>query len=167
MIRFEVEDVYMPHNIDVVPESTFESHVQENTRILWQGLLAGPILYALYFITVYLLAEAACRTELLAGTIGGLPLLSATVLIITLAAALCTLVNGLSNYRHWRQRQPLPQQQQQRSSRAISDVEYATANPETSVRFMAFGGLLLSVLFTVMILFTGIPIFTLQACRWV
>ncbi len=130
----------MPHNIDVVPESTFESHVQENTRILWQGLLAGPIIYALYFIAVYLLAEAACRTGLLAGTVGGLPLLSVTILIITLAAALCTLVNGLSNYRRWRQQQQQPREH----SRALSAVEYTTANPETSVLFMAFGGLLLS-----------------------
>ena len=163
MLCFEVEEVHMSHNIDVVPESTFESHVQENTRILWQGLLAGPVIYALYFITIYLLAEATCHAELLAGTVGGLPLLSVTILIITLAAALCTLVNGLSNYRRWRQRQ----QQPPRQRRALSDVEYATADPETSVLFMTFGGLLLSVLFTGMILFTGIPIFTLQVCRWV
>jgi len=152
----------MSQNIDVVPESTFESHLQENSRILWQGLLAGPIIYALYFITVYLLAEAACHTGFLAGIVGGLPLLSVTLLIITLAAALCTLINGLSNYRRWRQRQ-----QQLARNQSRTDAEYATANPETSVLFMAFGGLLLSILFTVMILFTGIPTVTLQACRWV
>jgi hypothetical protein len=153
----------MPHNIDVVPESTFESQVSEKARVLWQGLLAGPIIYALYFITVYLLAEAACRTGLLAGTVGGLPLLSVTVLIITLAAALCTLVNGLSNYHRWRQwqRRPPPRK------RGLGEAEYATADSAPTVLFMALGGLLLSVLFTVMILFTGIPVFTLQACRWV
>lgn len=153
----------MQQNIDVVPESTFESHVQENTRLLWRGLLAGPLIYALYFITVYLLAEAACHAGFLSGTVGGLPLLSVTILIITLAAALCTLVNGLSNYRRWRQRQQRPAPR----SRTISEVEYATANPESSVLFMAFGGMLLSLLFTVMILCTGVPVVTLQACRWV
>ena len=153
----------MPHNIDAIPESTFESQMREDTRTLWRGLLAGPILYALYFITVYLLAEAACHAGLLAGALGGLPLISVTVLVITLAAALCTLLNGLSNYRRWRMRQRQPANQQP----AMSEVEYATANPETAVNFMVFGGLLLSVLFTVMILFTGLPIFTLETCRWV
>jgi hypothetical protein len=158
-----VEECLVPHNIDAVPESTFESQVQENSRVLWQGLLAGPVLYALYFITVYLLAEAACHAGLLAGTLGGLPLISVTVLVITLAAALCTLINGLSNYRRWRMRQRQPAGDRP----AISEVEYATANPETAVNFMVFGGLLLSVLFTVMILLTGLPIFTLETCRWV
>jgi hypothetical protein len=95
--------------------------------------------------------------------VGGLPLLSVTVLIITLAAALCTLVNGLSNYHRWRQwqRRPPPRK------RGLGEAEYATADSAPTVLFMALGGLLLSVLFTVMILFTGIPVFTLQACRWV
>lgn len=153
----------MPDNIDVVLESTFESHIGENRRILWQGLLAGPVIYALYFITVYLLAEAACQQQFLTGTVSGLPLLSVVVLIITLAAAFCTLINGLSNFQRWRQQQQPPT----KPTGDVMEIEYETANPETSLTFMAFGGLLLSILFTTMILFTGIPTLVLQVCRWV
>ncbi len=156
----------MPDNIDVVAESTFQSQIEENRRILWQGLLAGPVLYALYFIMVYLLAEAACQQNLFTATVSGLPLRSIFILIITLAVAFCTFVNGLSNYRRWREQQAehrLSGQQQQRQPNG----EYATADPGTSLHFMAFGGLLLSVLFTMMILYTGLPILVLQVCQWV
>ncbi|MCB0060666.1 MAG: hypothetical protein KDE19_01070 [Caldilineaceae bacterium] len=153
----------MPDNIDVVLESTFESHIQENRRVLWQGLLAGPVIYALYFITVYLIAEAACHQDFLGGTVSGLPLLSVVVLIITLAAAFCTFISGLSNFQRWRRQQARPAQ----PTADVSEVEYETANPETSLTFMAFGGLLLSILFTTMILYTGIPTLVLQVCVWV
>lgn len=160
----------MPDNIDIVEQSTFTSHIEENQRVLWRGLLAGPTIYALYFVTVYFLAEAACQQNLFTDEVSGLPLRSVMILIITLAAAFCTLINGLSNFRRWREQQAptaLPPRRQQTKTSELSEAAYATANPDTSLTFMAFGGLLLSMLFTVLILYTGLPILVLQVCRWV
>ena len=62
----------MVTNIDVVPESTYESEIKEKPRTLWLGLLTGPVVYALYFIVGYLLVEMACQTGALQTAIGGL-----------------------------------------------------------------------------------------------
>ncbi len=137
-------------NIDVVPESTYKSQIKEKQRILWLGLLTGPIVYALYFSSGYLLVEFACQTGALQNTVGGLSLYAVIVLGLTFIAALLTLLTGLSNLRRWRQRASSP-----------PDA------PDGAVPFMLFGGLLLSVLFTTLILLTGIPFLVLQSCSWI
>ncbi len=137
-------------NIDVVPESTYKSQIKERQRILWVGLLTGPVVYALYFISGYLLVEFACQVGVLQTTIGGLSLYAVLVLMLTLMAALITLLTGLSNFRRWRHRPPVK-----------PDA------PDSAVPFMLFGGFLLSTLFTTMILLTGIPFLVLQSCSWI
>ncbi len=140
----------MSGNIDVVPESTYRSQIKEKQRILWLGLLTGPIVYAIYFISGYMLVEFACQTGVLQNTVGGLSLYAVIVLGLTLVAALLILLTGLSNFRRWRQR----------------DLSQPDAADE-AVPFMRFGGLLLSVLFTTLILLTGIPFLVLQSCNWI
>lgn len=135
-------------NIDVVPKSSYKSDIQEKQRTLWRGLLTGPLVYAVYFITGYLLVEVACNIGILQRTVAGLSLYAVIVLALTLFAALITLLNGLSNFRHWRHRPPTHK------------------DPESAVPFMVFGGVMLSVLFTGLILLTGIPMLVLQSCRW-
>ena len=135
-------------NIDVVPESTYHPQGNEKQRILWLGLLVGPVIYALYFITGYLVVEFACNTGVLQRTVGGLSFYAVLVLALTLLAALITLLTGLSNMHRWRRH-------------AVSNGE-----PESAEPFMLFGGVLLSVFFTSLILLTGIPVLVLQSCRW-
>ena len=137
-------------NIDVVPESTYTSQIKERQRSLWVGLLTGPVVYALYFISGYLLVEYACQTGILQSALGGLSLYAIIVLLLTLVAALITLLTGLSNFRRWRRRPPV-----------------RPDAPDSAVPFMLFGGVLLSVLFTTMILLTGIPFLVLQSCSWI
>lgn len=137
-------------NIDVVPESTYQSQIQEKPYQLWAGLLTGPVVYALYFVVGYLIVEAACQTGALQTAVGGLSLYSVIVLALTLLAALVTLLMGLSNFQRWRRH-------------AIHRGD----DPESAVPFMVFGSVLLSVLFTSLILLTGIPVLVLQSCRWV
>ncbi|MEZ4732825.1 MAG: hypothetical protein R3E79_37450 [Caldilineaceae bacterium] len=136
-------------NIDVVPESTYRSTIKEKQRTLWIGLLAGPIVYAVYFVIGYLLVEFSCMTGALQSTVAGLSLYAVIVLILTLFAALVTLISGLSNFHQWRRR-----------GRA---KEHDT---ESAVPFMVFGGVLLSIFFTGLILLTGIPLLVLQSCQW-
>lgn len=135
-------------NLDVVPESTYQQQSKEKQRILWLGLLVGPVIYALYFITGYLVVEFACNTGALQRTVGGLSFAAVLVLALTLLAALITLLTGLSNVHRWR-----------RYTASHSDAENA-------VPFMLFGGVLLSIFFTSLILLTGIPVLVLQSCRW-
>jgi hypothetical protein len=137
-------------NIDVVPESTYASQIKEKPSTLWMGLLTGPIVYALYFIVGYLLVEMACQTGVLQTTVGGLSLYAVIVLALTLFAALVTLLTGLSNFRRWRQH----------AADHATDTDHASP-------FMVFGSLLLSILFTSLILLTGIPILVIQSCRWI
>ena len=140
----------MVTNIDVVPESTYESEIKEKPRTLWLGLLTGPVVYALYFIVGYLLVEMACQTGALQTAIGGLSLYAVIVLALTLIASLVTLLTGLSNFRRWRQH----------ASDHTTDSDHASP-------FMVFGSVLLSILFTSLILLTGIPILVIQSCRWI
>ena len=135
-------------NIDVVPKSTYPQESKEKQRILWLGLLAGPVIYALYFIIGYLLVEFACNTGVLQRTVGGLSFYAVLVLALTLLAALITLLTGLSNVHRWRRH-------------TVSSGE-----PESALPFMLFGGVLLSLFFTSLILLTGIPVLVLQSCRW-
>ncbi|MEZ4616046.1 MAG: hypothetical protein R2867_11165 [Caldilineaceae bacterium] len=52
-------------NTDVVAESTYITDRGRRHRGLWLGLLSGPVVYALYFIVGYLLAEATCQGTVL------------------------------------------------------------------------------------------------------
>ena len=138
----------MLFNLDVVPESTYQQQSKEKQRILWLGLLVGPVVYALYFIIGYLLVEFACQTGSLQRIVGGLSFYAVLVLALTLLAALITFLTGLSNIQRWRRH-------------AVTN-----GDAESAVPFMIFGGVLLSVFFTSLILLTGIPVLVLQSCRW-
>lgn len=133
-------------NVDAVPESTYVTDYQENTRALWIGLLAGPVVYALYFIVGYLLAEATCQSDIL-----GIDRASLDIVIggITVVAAAILLGAIIYSVRTW-----------QRNRSRSDDVGGALS-------FMAFGGLLLTMLFVLLIGVTGVAVFWIDQCGWV
>lgn len=133
-------------NIDVVPKSTYVTGAREATRGLWLGLLAGPTIYAVYFIVGYLLAEAICQSDLLRIEASSLPELLTGV---TVLALLLALTATFLNYRNWRRKQERQEAE------------------EGAVAFMAFGGLLLGLLFTLLIVVTGLAVFLLVPCQWI
>lgn len=136
----------MPLNTDVVPESTYIVDYQQSTRALWLGLLSGPFIYALYFITGYLLSEASCRLP----ELGVQPVnLASAIGVLTGAATLLGIAATLYEYRLWQ------------NNREREDSVGQALN------FLATGGLLLSLLFTLMIVVTGISVFFLDVCNWV
>ncbi|MBX3013463.1 MAG: hypothetical protein KF832_18220 [Caldilineaceae bacterium] len=137
-------------NIDVVPESIYKSSIQAKPHHLWLGLLTGPVLYALYFIVGYLLVEAACQLGFLQETLGGIPFYSLCVLALTLVVALITTLVGVASWRRWRQ-----------NAYPLGD------DPDQAVPFLLFGSVLLSALFTLLMILTGISVLLIQACRWV
>lgn len=126
----------------MAPESKVNQH------LLWLGLLTGPLAYALYAGSSYLLLEGVCRVEIFQMDAGGLSLCAVLLLILTLLSSLITLLTGLTNYRRLRQL-------------------IANRTPTTQrLPALAYGGVWLAIFFTSAILLTGIPLFVLQSCGW-
>lgn len=137
-----------------------ETMVGGNQRLwsLWFGLLGGPIIYSVHFLTVYLLAEAACMADLLRYRLLGLEAISFWVVVLTLVAAALTGYGTWLAYHTWRAtRDPVGHV-----------VEQGGGQEQRSYQpFMAFIGLWLSGLFTVIILLTGLPALFLVLCDWI
>lgn len=138
----------MPIDVDVVPESIHTTRFRENVRGLWLGLLAGPVIYALYFMVGYLLAEAICQTGFLNFEVSGVSMLLWLVEGLTVLCSGLTLTAAWYSYRIWRR---------QRNERTHAGG---------ALPFMGFGGLLLGLLFTLLIAVTGLSFFFIRLCEW-
>lgn len=119
----------------------------------WYTLLAGPIIWTVYFLVSYSLAEFGCRGGWLAGTLAGLPAASVVVVALTLVAL---AVSGLATYRTFRRWQ---------RSQGDPNGDKGWFQVEDRHRFMVLAGLLLDVLFTFLILLSGIPALMLIPCQ--
>jgi hypothetical protein len=123
-------------------------------RSPWFHFLGGAILWSAHFLISYGWVEFACRTGLLVldSTFLGLSALSWSVLSLTLIAALAALYVGWSAYREW---------DRLRNTREMNELDMRSVE---SHRFMAFSGIFLSALFSLVILLTGLPALMLGAC---
>lgn len=122
---------------------------QPGRRWLWLRLLAGPIIYAVYFMAAYLLVEAACTTGLLDFSFAGTNGVTIAVLALTglaLAATLISLAGNIARLRRPPQR-----------------LDPETGDPD---RFAAQVGAMLDLLFTLLVLATGAPALLLAPCAW-
>lgn len=126
---------------------------QENQRRLWSlwfGLMGGPVVYSLYFLAVYFLGEAACLADLLRYRVLGLEAIAFWVLLLTVVTAVVIGYGAWLAYGNW----------QQTTAQTPDDgASYAA--------FMAFVGLWLSGLFTVLTVATGLPALFLVLCDWI
>lgn len=113
-------------------------------------LLAGPVLYSLYFILGYLLVEAGCATAFLDGALLGFEGVVAVTLGLTAITALVLLVETVVVLRRWLR------------YRHADDEEHEMRKP-----FLWMGSFLMDVLFLVMTLVTGASALVLQPCTWV
>jgi hypothetical protein len=125
---------------------------QQDTRPLWLGLLAGPLTWIVYFIAGYSLVEIVCKSGVLGFYLLGLSAVSAIILILTAIGLFITIYASFFNYRKW----------QQAPEKGSVDLDDQFGHKP--VRFMALAGLLLSGLFTLIILLTGISVFILRPC---
>lgn len=132
------------------------TRLQENSRMLWIQLLAGPVLWSAHFMIGYLLVEAFCQ----AGwnfNILGFNGLSFLIVVLTILAVIGTGLFALKSYRGWK--------------RINSDGSFRDQFRESSrwseepSEFMYFSGLLLSILFAVTIFMVGLPALFLSPCR--
>ncbi|HYG65186.1 MAG TPA: hypothetical protein VEL74_21575 [Thermoanaerobaculia bacterium] len=107
--------------------------------MLWAGVMAGPLAWALHQQVSYMLVPTACAK----GTEGMLHL-------VTLAALLMAAAGALISWRSWKR---LPE-----GSTEMGDAQ------DTRRRFMALWGLVLSLAFSLVIVAGEIPNWFLGAC---
>jgi hypothetical protein len=132
----------------------FAVDVSADHRARW-GLamfVAGPVIWSVHFMVVYLAVEAGCS-----GSGPGLRLFDPPVpAVVTLAAtalaALACLACARWSYRRWRADRREP-------ARRAGDPDGYTQNGS-----LAFAGFLLSLLGLVTVLFVGLPAVALPAC---
>lgn len=110
---------------------------------LFFALLAGPLAWTAELLTNYYFSSLACRRTLAAFTLFGRPGFSILIFGVEIATALLGIAAGLVAWRHWQQTAP-----------AHAD---ALAGVDQRVPFMALGAMLLSGLFLLIILVSGIP----------
>jgi hypothetical protein len=125
---------------------------QQDTYSLWLGLLAGPLTWVVYFTIGYLLVEAVCKSDFLSFSLFGLTALSAIILLLTVIGLFITIYASFFNYRKW----------QQTPEKGSQDFDDQLGH--RPARFMTLAGLLLSGLFALIILLTGVSVFILRPC---
>lgn len=116
-------------------------------RTLWFASLLGPIAYSIYFLIGYMLAEAACKADLLRFTFLGMDGLAATELLLTLLTAAIIGAGMVLTLRVWQRTDGQPMEQ-------------------SAARFLAFGALWLNPFFILTTLVTGGALLFLQPCSW-
>ena len=116
---------------------------------VWILFLAGPVLWFTHFMLVYSLAEVLCKPLADVNGAGSLPLISVLTIGSTIIFALATTAGAVLAYRRWRAWQ---------ASRPSE--ERLSVQGEVLVS----AGFLLGVLFTIAVIFTGVPALALQPC---
>jgi hypothetical protein len=124
------------------------------TRSPWIHLLGGPVLWITHFLISYALGEFGCdaRLPVLHLNILGFSLLSWIILSFTLIVTFVASFVGWSAYRSWKRL---------KRSRRKDEQDFWEVEAR---QFMAFSGMLLGALFSLIILVSGLPVLVLDPC---
>lgn len=125
---------------------------------LWFGLLGAAAAWSVQEIVAYALVTHSCypRTQPLAEpSLGGTWTLALGVTSLALVIALAAL---WVSYRLWRGYQPDPRTSWRTE---VLESAQARANP-----FLAYSGVLLSAIFTALIVYNAIAILLVPVCGW-
>lgn len=117
---------------------------------LWFVGFAGPVLWSLQLLANYVLVSLACRTGVIGGEVLGIAGVHLLLIGIMLALALVVLYAGLTAFRIARRI-------------GINEESGAIASL-TRRRFMAFAGVLYSIMFAIGIIWSGLPAFFVTPC---
>ncbi len=134
--------------VPAAPMTNHESPNHQALRPLWFSLLVGPIAYSIYFLVGYMVAEAACKADLLRFTFLGMEGLAATEALLTVVTV-GIIGAGL----------PIAVRTYQQTATGESE--------QNAARFLAFGALFLNPLFILTTAATGGALIFLQPCSWV
>lgn len=116
--------------------------------------LAGPSIWMVHFLVVYLLAEVFCAADVDA-EIRSLPVLSVVTLVLTLVAVAGAAVTTVLAFRRWRRAA---------SDASVDDGHQRSASSGEHDAELALAGFLLGTFFIVAILFVGLPAAILDPC---
>lgn len=118
--------------------------------------LAGPVIWSVHFMLVYLVVEAGCTGDGPGLQLFNPPVPTVVTLAVTVVAAVACLGSAVYSYRRWQvERQEL-----------VNEAEPPTGDLNAYDRHgsLAFAGFLLSLLAAVTVLFVGLPALVLPAC---
>jgi hypothetical protein len=113
--------------------------------------LAGPVIWSVHFMVVYLAVEAGCTGDGPGLNLLDPPVPTVLTLATTVVAALVCLGTAAWGYRRWRAR----------TGDGASEAHAESADRGGS---LAFAGFLLSLLGVVSILLVGLPALVLPGC---
>lgn len=138
---------------DLEPSAEATDEAQSRFLRLNALFLAGPVIWALHFTGVYLLAEVLCHVED-EPRVWGAPAVSVLIVATTIAAVVATAAATVVSYRRWRAAGG--------GNPAAPDPALATGSEPDAE--LALAGFLLGILFIVVILFVGVPALVLEPC---
>ncbi|MDQ3708471.1 MAG: hypothetical protein M3387_04040 [Actinomycetota bacterium] len=118
--------------------------------------LAGPVIWSVHFMVVYLVVEAGCTGDGPGLYLFDPPVPTVVTLVATIVAAVACLACAGWSHREWRTSR----------QRVASEAERPTGELDEHDRreSLAFAGMLLSLLGAVTVLFVGLPALVLPAC---
>ena len=122
-------------------------------RLALAMFVAGPVIWSVHFLLVYLVTEAGCSGDGPGLTLFDPPVPKVVTLAVTAAAAVAALACAGWSWRRWR-----------------TDAAEAAADEAAGLQdrgrggTLAFAGFLLSLLSVVTILFVGLPALVLPSC---
>jgi heme/copper-type cytochrome/quinol oxidase subunit 2 len=126
------------------------TNADEQRRSLWIIFLSGPVVYTVYFLVVWALAEFGCFAGIEQLNWFGFDPIRLGVVVLTVIAAILTLGVGIVSFRRWHAMREGP-----------DDPD------EDDPKFMLFVGMWMIGLFTVTILMTAIPMLFGVPCEWI
>jgi hypothetical protein len=115
--------------------------------------VAGPVIWSVHFLLVYLATEAGCTGEGPGLTLFDPPVPKAVTLAVTAAAAVAALACAGWSWRRWHTD----------AAEAAADIAGGFQDRDRGGT-LAFAGFLLSLLSVVTILFVGLPALILPSC---
>jgi hypothetical protein len=113
------------------------------------GALAGPVAWSIQLMVNYMLAEVACQSNLLSGSLLGFGMAAIIMTGVTLAMLLLTLAGGWVSYR---------------LRRELGEEEAARGRSYQRSAFIAKTGIYLTLIFLLLIVISGIPPLVLEMC---
>src|SRR5688572_19515828 len=127
---------------DTVPPETTQPEEAPSRGATGLGILAAPAAYAIVAVTNYFLAPAVCQMGL-----GGISLLRIVTFLITLLGLVVAVWGGYLSYRN------------------VQRARAAGAGADDSRRFVGVGGIMLSVLFSALIIIAGLSGLAMRPCE--
>ena len=119
--------------------------------------VAGPVIWSVHFMVIYVVTEAACSTDGPGMRLFNPPVPTVTTLVATAIAAVACLATAAVGYRRWHS-------SRQEAIDEGDDAQGRPLDPKDRAGLLAFAGFLMSLLGFVTVLLVGLPALVLPAC---